>query len=60
MSSLAGDGWSPEDHDGWQDAPRPESTQVDRERAAETAAAVRTESRAAYLGGVPNRHHPDL
>lgn len=59
---MIGDGWSPVGHDGWQDAPRPEdrSTQVDRERAVETAAAIRTEVRAAYLGGVPNRHHPDL
>lgn len=91
---MIGDGWSPEDHDGWQDAPRPEdrSTQVDHdaldlldaailsaqqderdrmgaseqtrsatsEAAAELVRAVRTEARAAYLGGVPNRHHPDL
>lgn len=85
------DGWSPEDHDGWQDlpeeeavrlanegarrafcvrcerghegactGPEPRSTQVDQERAAEVAAAIRTEHRAAYLGGVPDKHHPDL
>ena len=56
--------------EGQKQSPAPESTQVDpidlavasAEAAAamERAAAIRTEVRAAYLGGVPNRHHPDL
>lgn len=45
-------------HRAWLAAQK--STQVDRERATESAAAIRAERRAAYLGGVPDKHHPDL
>lgn len=30
------------------------------QRIAETVTAIRTEARAAYLDGVPDKHHPDL
>lgn len=41
------------------------STRVDQptlaeQEARERAAAIRAEYRAAYLGGVPDKHHPDL
>lgn len=40
--------------------PSPQTAAILDEATTELVRAIRLESRAAYLGGVPDKHHPDL